>query len=202
MADDAGPAGGVSVMLRIRPRNAKEQEGDDCWSWSDDAIVEVGPSGNKRYAYDRCFAPGVGNKEVYECCGKPVVAGALRGVNGTIFTYGQTGSGKTHSILGVPSDPGIVQRTGAYIFAAVDERLGDRLHLIDRDNDGIVDVEEIRDALAAIALRQNKFREDPEALEAFIQVALREIDANSDDVITVEEVEKWFDSLEEEVEDQ
>ena len=73
---------------------------------------------------------------------------------------------------------------------------------IDRDNDGIVDVEEIRDALAAIALRQNKFREDPEALEAFIQVALREIDANSDDVITVEEVEKWFDSLEEEVEDQ
>ena len=58
------------------------------------------------------------------------------------------------------------------------------------------------DALAAIALRQNKFREDPEALEAFIQVALREIDANSDDVITVEEVEKWFDSLEEEVEDQ
>ena len=84
----------------------------------------------------------------------------------------------------------------------VAERLGDRLHLIDRDNDGIVDVEEIRDALAAIALRQNKFREDPEALEAFIQVALREIDANSDDVITVEEVEKWFDSLEEEVEDQ
>ena len=69
MADDAGPAGGVSVMLRIRPRNAKEQEGDDCWSWSDDAIVEVGPSGNKRYAYDRCFAPGVGNKEVYECDG-------------------------------------------------------------------------------------------------------------------------------------
>ena len=87
-------------------------------------------------------------------------------------------------------------------IASVDERLGDRLHLIDRDNDGIVDVEEIRDALAAIALRQNKFREDPEALEAFIQVALREIDANSDDVITVEEVEKWFDSLEEEVEDQ
>ena len=87
-------------------------------------------------------------------------------------------------------------------IASVDERLGDRLHLIDRDNDGIVDVEEIRDALAAIALRQNKFREDPEALEAFIQVAPREIDANSDDVITVEEVEKWFDSLEEEVEDQ
>ena len=50
--------------------------------------------------------------------------------------------------------------------------------------------------------RQDKCREDPEALEAFIQVALREIDANSDDVITVEEVEKWFDSLEEEVEDQ
>ena len=87
-------------------------------------------------------------------------------------------------------------------IASVDERLGDRLHLIDRDNDGIVDVEEIRDALAAIALRQNKFRDDPDALEAFIQVALREIDANSDDVITVEEVENWFDSLEEEVEDQ
>ena len=112
--------GGVSVMLRIRPRNAKEQEGEDCWSWSDDAIVEEGPSGNKRYAYDRCFAPGVGNREVYEVCGRPVVGDALRGVNGTIFTYGQTGSGKTHSILGVPSDPGILQRTVADIFEAVD----------------------------------------------------------------------------------
>ena len=38
-------------------------------------------------------------------------------------------------------------------------------------------------------------------LEAFIQVALREMDKNHDDVITVEELESWFEDLEEEVEE-
>lgn len=54
----------VKVMLRIRPRNEKEAEEtpEDCWSWSDDAIIEQGPAGTKRYAYDRCFACPFGSR--------------------------------------------------------------------------------------------------------------------------------------------
>ena len=50
-------------------------------------------------------------------------------------------------------------------------------------------------------LSQKKFQDDPEGLEAFIAVALREMDQNADDVITVEELESWFETLEEEVEE-
>ena len=34
------------------------------FTWDPKAIVEQGPGGNKRYAYDRVFAPGVGNEDV------------------------------------------------------------------------------------------------------------------------------------------
>ncbi|GAA5986956.1 hypothetical protein JCM10908_000968 [Rhodotorula pacifica] len=39
---------------------------------------------------------------------KPVVKAALGGFNGTVFAYGQTASGKTHTMLGSPSEPGII----------------------------------------------------------------------------------------------
>ena len=82
----------------------------------------------------------------------------------------------------------------ARAIASVDERLGDRLHLIDRDNDGIVDVEEIRDALAAIALRQNKFREDPEALERSSRWRSGRSTRTATTSSPWKRVEKWFDS--------
>ena len=34
----------------------------------------------------------------------------LDGYNATVFAYGQTGSGKTHTMIGSPSDPGIMVR--------------------------------------------------------------------------------------------
>jgi kinesin family protein 18/19 len=32
----------------------------------------------------------------------------MGGYNATVFAYGSTGAGKTHTMLGTPSDPGIM----------------------------------------------------------------------------------------------
>ena len=41
----------------------------------------------------------------------------LRGLNATIFAYGATGSGKTHSMVGTPTDPGLMVLSMNDIFA-------------------------------------------------------------------------------------
>ena len=54
------------------------------------------------YRADRVFGPDASNEEVViAASAKDIVAGALRGVNGTIFAYGQTGGGKTHTMRAV-----------------------------------------------------------------------------------------------------
>ena len=86
-------------------------------------------------------------------------------------------------------------------IAKVDVKLGDKLHHIDKDNDGVVDADELREAIRAIAVRQGKFADDEKAMEKFIVVALSEIDLDNDGVITVDEIEQWFEKYEEVVED-
>jgi kinesin family member 6/9 len=62
---------------------------------------------------------------VFERVARPVVQGALEGLNGTIFAYGQTGSGKTFTMTGGPEryvDRGIIPRSLSAIFAEVSKR--------------------------------------------------------------------------------
>ena len=46
-----------------------------------------------------------------------MIPGVLRGLNATIFAYGATGSGKTHSMVGTPTDPGLMVLSMNDIFA-------------------------------------------------------------------------------------
>ncbi|KWU47330.1 kinesin-domain-containing protein, partial [Rhodotorula sp. JG-1b] len=50
---------------------------------------------------------------------KPVVKAALGGFNGTVFAYGQTASGKTHTMLGSPSEPGIIPLAVDELFSHI-----------------------------------------------------------------------------------
>lgn len=79
----------------------------------------------------------------------------------------------------------------------VDSSLGDRLHIIDRDNDGVVDLEELRDAIAAILRAKGRERgttfQDDE-VEEFVANIMTEIDVNDDGIMTVEELEKWYEN--------
>jgi len=80
----------------------------------------------------------------------------------------------------------------------VDSSLGDKLHIIDRDNDGVVDVDELRDAIAAILRAKGRERGtkfDDAEIEAFVEAIMKEIDVNDDGIMTVEELEKWHETL-------
>ena len=66
--------------------------------------------------------------------------------------------------------------------------------LLVETRDHVVKPYELRDTIRAVAVKQGKFADDESAMEQFIEVALSEIDANHDGVITVDEVEQWFDA--------
>ena len=46
-----------------------------------------------------------------------LIAGVLLGLNTTVFAYGATGSGKTYTMVGTPTDPGIMVLSMSDIFA-------------------------------------------------------------------------------------
>ena len=46
-----------------------------------------------------------------------LIAGVLLGLNTTVFAYGATGSGKTYTMVGSPTDPGIMVLSMSDIFA-------------------------------------------------------------------------------------
>ena len=56
--------------------------------------------------------------------GVPVVTNALAGYNACVFAYGQTGSGKTHTMMGTPSDQGIIPRICRSIFSTAEAAAG------------------------------------------------------------------------------
>ena len=65
-------------------------------------------------------APGYGTQEtVHEVLGKPVLDNAMEGFNACVFAYGQTGSGKTHTMMGPPSDPGLIPQLCKELFARI-----------------------------------------------------------------------------------
>ncbi|KAL3160635.1 hypothetical protein ABBQ32_010559 [Trebouxia sp. C0010 RCD-2024] len=50
-------------------------------------------------------------------CSQGLIAGVLLGLNTTVFAYGATGSGKTYTMVGSPTDPGIMVLSMSDIFA-------------------------------------------------------------------------------------
>lgn len=57
---------------------------------------------NYSFRFNGILPPDTKQDEVFERVARPVVEGAMDGINGTVFAYGQTGSGKTFTITGGP----------------------------------------------------------------------------------------------------
>eukprot|EP00948_MAST-09A_sp_MAST-9A-sp1_P002001 g2001.t1 len=76
-----------------------------------------------RYKFQKhsCFGPESDNQEIYDKIGKPIVEGAMQGINGTIFAYGQTSSGKTHTVMGGGTDPGLIVLSTIDVFRTIAE---------------------------------------------------------------------------------
>ncbi|XP_044009042.1 kinesin-like protein KIF19 isoform X2 [Aphidius gifuensis] len=72
----------------------------------------------RRYLYDLVLGEESTQEEVYEGTTKTLVQDIINGYNATVFAYGATGAGKTHTMVGNPSDPGIMVRALNDIFLA------------------------------------------------------------------------------------
>ncbi|XP_024940818.1 kinesin-like protein KIF19 isoform X2 [Cephus cinctus] len=75
----------------------------------------------KQYLYDIVFGEDSTQEAVYEGTTKPLIQDVLHGYNATVFAYGATGAGKTHTMVGSPTEPGIMVRALNDIFLAAGE---------------------------------------------------------------------------------
>jgi kinesin family protein C1 len=73
-----------------------------------------------RFGFDHVFSPNQGQEDVWEAT-EPLVQSAIDGFNVCIFAYGQTGSGKTYTMLGEPSNDGLIARSVSKLFEAKHE---------------------------------------------------------------------------------
>ena len=67
------------------------------------------------------------NRDVYEKIAFEVIESAIDGYNSTIFAYGQTSSGKTHTMMGTPTDKGIIREAVEHIFDAREDLKNERV---------------------------------------------------------------------------
>jgi hypothetical protein len=138
----------ITVAVRVRPFNAREiKYGSRCiiaMPQSGACLVEEVRQGRvldgvpaRRFVYDHAFwthdtrasddesgestanVSFASQQFVYEQLGASILKNALQGFNGCLFAYGQTGSGKTYTMMGVPSDPGVIPRLCRDLFAEV-----------------------------------------------------------------------------------
>ncbi|MCO5557432.1 hypothetical protein L7F22_010996 [Adiantum nelumboides] len=113
----------VTVTVRFRPLSTREiQKGDEvAWYADGDTTVRSEFNAATGYAFDRVFGPATTTRHVYDAAAQHVVAGAMEGVNGTVFAYGVTSSGKTHTMHGDQKSPGIIPLAVKDVFSIIQE---------------------------------------------------------------------------------
>ncbi|XP_073512527.1 kinesin-like protein KIF18B [Phyllobates terribilis] len=135
--------GNVSVVVRVRPPNSREQEGNQ------NSVVQVvdhnilifdpeepdtsgvfsnlrGHEGTRRkgkdlkFIFDRVFDERSLQRDVFEHTTKQILDGVLNGYNCSVFAYGATGAGKTHTMLGSEADPGVMYLTMIELYQRIE----------------------------------------------------------------------------------
>ncbi|PNT67686.1 hypothetical protein BRADI_3g30547v3 [Brachypodium distachyon] len=116
----------ISVTIRFRPLSDREiQRGDEIsWYPDGDRLVRCDFVQPAAYAYDRVFGPSTATEAVYDVAARPVVKGAMEGINGTVFAYGVTSSGKTHTMHGDQNCPGIIPLAIKDVFSLIQDTPG------------------------------------------------------------------------------
>jgi hypothetical protein len=122
-AISAGSDGGGSVNIKVavRVRGGLDAKASvvSC-TGNEMTITGAGVKGEPaQFAFDHCYGPEATQEQVYDDLGSQILDYAFEGYNGTIFAYGQTGSGKSHSIMGTPTQLGIVPRLAVELFERV-----------------------------------------------------------------------------------
>eukprot|EP01028_Stygiella_incarcerata_P010213 TRINITY_DN5174_c0_g3_i1.p1 TRINITY_DN5174_c0_g3~~TRINITY_DN5174_c0_g3_i1.p1 ORF type:complete len:805 (+),score=246.01 TRINITY_DN5174_c0_g3_i1:51-2417(+) len=118
----------VRVVAKIRPM-LEEEGGQACCisrvDGEENSIYLHDPRGfgteTHKYEFDGVYDEHSTSKELFEKEISHMILPAFEGYNTTIFAYGITGSGKTHSMVGTPSEPGVIPRVLDLVFQQLEE---------------------------------------------------------------------------------
>ncbi|XP_033910261.2 kinesin-like protein KIF18A [Acipenser ruthenus] len=140
----------VKVVVRVRPENQKEGEGnfrtvvhvvDNHMLVFDPKEQEVSffrgqkiksrdinKRANKdlKFVFDNVFGGNSTQQEVFENTTKGLLDGVLNGYNCTVLAYGATGAGKTHTMLGSPNEPGVMYLTMKELYNRIEQVKDDK----------------------------------------------------------------------------
>ncbi|KAI3420727.1 uncharacterized protein J3R85_012533 [Psidium guajava] len=118
---------GVKVVVRMRPLNHDEEEGDMIvQNVSTDSVSINGQT----FTFDAVADTEASQLDIFELVGAPLVENCLAGFNSSIFAYGQTGSGKTYTMWGpaqalledkLLNQQGLTPRILECLFARINE---------------------------------------------------------------------------------
>ncbi|KAK3101211.1 hypothetical protein FSP39_001803 [Pinctada imbricata] len=141
---DSGEKSCVKVVVRVRPENAREKEGtfENVVRVMNENVLVFDPQEqgsphygfkNRRrrdircrikkdmkFAFDFVFGPRSCNADVYQQTTKKILDNLLEGYSCSVFAYGATGAGKTHTMLGNPSQPGVMFLTMVDLYQRID----------------------------------------------------------------------------------
>merc|ERR1719154_754488 len=129
---DPVPHGRITVCIRKRPLNSKEEKAKDVdvvTVASRDHVTVHEPKTkvdltkyleNQQFRFDCTFDESSTNEVVYKYTAKSLVTSIFEGGMATCFAYGQTGSGKTHTMGGEFRGKSQDSTNGIYALAASD----------------------------------------------------------------------------------
>ncbi|KAI3791167.1 hypothetical protein L2E82_04825 [Cichorium intybus] len=88
---------GVKVIVRMRPPNTNEEEGEAIvQKTAGDSLSILGQT----FTFDSVADAASTQVDIFQLVGAPLVENCIAGFNSSVFAYGQTGSGKTYTIWG------------------------------------------------------------------------------------------------------
>mmetsp|Transcript_47100 Transcript_47100/g.74359 ORF Transcript_47100/g.74359 Transcript_47100/m.74359 type:complete len:865 (+) Transcript_47100:160-2754(+) len=135
--DDGKPIHNIHVAVRCRGLLTQEHKDgghailnvhgkvvilEDPHTTAADDYLRINKSKERRYAFDEAFGEDSSQQQVYERTTRVLIGSVLDGFNATVFAYGATSAGKTYTMLGSPTEPGIMMRTLHDLFSEVAEQ--------------------------------------------------------------------------------
>ncbi len=106
-------------------------------------------------------------EDIYNALGEEFLDHNFEGYHTCIFAYGQTGSGKSYTMMGTPSQPGLIPRTCEDLFQRIDSNVSPHISYTVRVSYFEVYNEHVRDLLSPPRLASDshsyylKIRESP-----------------------------------------
>jgi len=116
----------VEVFCRVRPLNENSEE--SCVTIKDRSNLQLHAPKNLKTnslvekldcTFSQVFPEQVGQTDVFNNVGLPLVEDLINAKNGLCFMYGITGSGKTHTMNGSPSNGGVLPRCLDVLFNSI-----------------------------------------------------------------------------------